>query len=358
VTALRKIYGPGFFLIGVYAPEDERTNHLVKDRKLSKPEAAEVIERDANEEIPFGQQTRATFQLADVFIRAGDPDQLRRFVRLVFGALHETPTEDEHGMFLAYVGSLRSGSLARQVGAVVRTAEGEFVTTGANDVPRFGGGLYWPGLDDKRDATWRGGVDSNDAEIAEIVRDTVSRVKPSSSLLDEGEILRRLRGGRLYDLTEFGRAVHAEMDALLSCARLGVSPRNGTLYTTTFPCHNCAKHIVAAGLKKVFYVEPYPKSKALDLHSDSIALSDAECGDKVQFAPFVGVGARKYFDLFSMKLSAGYPLLRKTDGKAAEWREKNAKPRVQLPPASYIVREQLAVTEIAESKAIRKLRRT
>ncbi|MDN3612645.1 hypothetical protein QWZ16_23945 [Vibrio ostreicida] len=26
-----------------------------------------------------------------------------------------------------------------------------------------------------------------------------------------------------------------------------------------FPCHNCAKHIVASGIKRVVYVEPYPK---------------------------------------------------------------------------------------------------
>jgi deoxycytidylate deaminase len=59
---------------------------------------------------------------------------------------------------------------------------------------------------------------------------------------------KRLRDGRLYDLTEFGRAVHAEMEALLCCARSGVSPRFGSLFTTTFPCHNCAKHIIAAGI--------------------------------------------------------------------------------------------------------------
>ena len=44
---------------------------------------------------------------------------------------------------------------------------------------------------------------------------------------------------------------HAEMEALLSCARSGVSTRGATLYSTTFPCHNCAKHIIAAGVARV-----------------------------------------------------------------------------------------------------------
>ena len=65
--------------------------------------------------------------------------------------------------------------------------------------------------------------------------------------------------------------VHAEMEALLSCARSGVSPVGGTLYSTTFPCHNCAKHIVAAGLRRVVYVEPYPKSRAVEFFNRSQA---------------------------------------------------------------------------------------
>lgn len=62
-------------------------------------------------------------------------------------------------------------------------------------------------------------------------------------------------------------ADHAEMAALMSCARSGGSPVDGTLYCTTFRCHNCAKHIVAAGIRSVVYVEPYPKSKAKDLYA-------------------------------------------------------------------------------------------
>lgn len=46
--------------------------------------------------------------------------------------------------------------------------------------------------------------------------------------------------------------------------------REATLYSTTYPCHGCAKHIVAAGISEVVYYEPYPKSRALALHDDSI----------------------------------------------------------------------------------------
>src|SRR5262249_43222242 len=127
---------------------------------------------------------------------------------------------------------------------------------------------------------------------------------------------------RLLDITEFGRAVHAEMDAMLSCGRAGIDTIGSTLFSTTFPCHNCAKHIIAAGVKRVVYIEPYEKSQALDLHDDAIVIDDqgdgssradrdeeyARAAKKVVFEPFMGIGPRRFFDLFSMKLSNGYRL--------------------------------------------------
>ena len=96
--------------------------------------------------------------------------------------------------------------------------------------------------------------------------------KANNVKVSEEEIISILKDSGLFDITEYGRAVHAEMEALLTCARAGISPRGGTIYSTTFPCHNCAKHIVTSGIERVVFVEPYPKSKALELHDDSIEI--------------------------------------------------------------------------------------
>lgn len=109
------------------------------------------------------------------------------------------------------------------------------------------------------------------------------------------------------------------MEAILACSREGISTRDATLYCTTFPCHNCAKHIIASGIIRVVYVEPYPKSKALEFHDDSIKLQtnlddDNQSNDlmnKVIFEPFIGVGPRRFLDLFSMSLGSGTKLRRK-----------------------------------------------
>jgi hypothetical protein len=60
-------------------------------------------------------------------------------------------------------------------------------------------------------------------------------------------LLPLVRDTTLMSVGEFGRTVHAEMAALLDTAKRGVPVDGCTLYSTTFPCHNCTKHIAAAG---------------------------------------------------------------------------------------------------------------
>jgi hypothetical protein len=104
---------------------------------------------------------------------------------------------------------------------------------------------------------------------------------------------------------------------------------------------------VAAGIERVVYVEPYPKSHALALHPDSIALDDPEARDRVKFVPLEGVGARRYIDLFSMRLSAGIQMIRKqADGTTVPWTRAGARPRVRMAPYSYLDRELIATTEV------------
>jgi len=345
VEALRRVYGTGFFLIGLHATYKQQMEYLKNRQNMTDDDAKALIARDQSESDELGQQLRDTFTLSDVFVQSGDDKQLDRFLDMVFGYPFHTPTLDEHAMFLAYGASMRSGQLARQVGAVIVSANGEVIGTGANDVPRFGGGLYWPGDADKRDHVL--GRDANDEQIDEIIGDICACVSKAAPFVDDEHLRKLLSKSRVGDLTEFGRPVHAELEAILACGRNGVSPRNGTLYCTTFPCHNCAKHIVAAGIERVVYVEPYPKSQALALHPDSIALDEPEARDRVRFVPFEGIGARRYIDLFSMRLSAGLQIKRKQpDGTIKPWTRAEAKPRVRMAPYSYLDRELIVTSEI------------
>ncbi len=54
------------------------------------------------------------------------------------------------------------------------------------------------------------------------------------------------------------RCVHAEMNALLQCAAMGIPSEGATIYTTDFPCGSCARSLAQAGIKKVVYQAEYP----------------------------------------------------------------------------------------------------
>jgi deoxycytidylate deaminase len=406
VALLRQTYGPGFFLIGVYAPEQERLMYLQTQKAVQEERARALLRDDQSEKAvsDYGQNTRDTYALADVFIQQDQniyKQQLSRFIDLIFANPFITPELDEHSMFLAYTAALRSGDLSRQVGAAICTAAGDIVALGCNDVPKFGGGLYWPGDDDQRDHVR--GSDSNEKRRDEIIRDVKGLIRNDSetTLNAAREILQNsilwqdpeikdlltkrddivdalaqllrnpevvdletakelLRDTPLFTLTEFGRTVHAEMDALLTCARNGQPTAGTTLYTTTFPCHNCTRHIVAAGISRVVYVEPYPKSLAFQLHYDSISLEEKGwsrpvvqgCRIKVAFEPFVGVGPRRFYDLFSMTLGAGRPIKRKEKRKSGDkykWKRGAERPRVPMDPTSYLDREKKAAMKVDQT---------
>jgi deoxycytidylate deaminase len=347
VSTLRRIYGDRLFVLALYSTYGERLRHLTGLRNI-KPDVARDLMRRDEEDVrrPMGQRTRDTFELGDVFFRLDESasaqlqEESERFLDLVFGRPDLSPRLHEHAMYLAYAASFRSADLSRQVGAALTNQHGDILGVGANDVPSPQGGQYWPGKDDRRDHAL--GFDSNNEHKLKIARDIFERTQPQQigDAAAYNQFLFALTDSLLFDITEYGRAVHAEMDAVLSCARTGATTRGARLFSTTFPCHNCAKHLVDAGIVEVQYVEAYPKSMASPLHSDAIyweedAAPGSAPGGKVVFKHYVGIGPRRYVDLFSLTLSSGRRVKRKKkEGKISLWDRATAEPRVPSEAAS------------------------
>lgn len=399
VKLLRDVYTSGFYLFAINESELSRRENLNNSKNIGKNDAQELIDRDLEEKEKYGQKTRRVFELADFHLslngwkKTFDPSQthrlnsekiskrkreivqgqISRIIKLMFSNPFITPTFDEYAMFMAYSAGLRSADLSRQIGAVIATPNQEIVAMGANDCPRFGGGQYWPeynsqkysfsDVEDGRD--YMRGFDSNKQEHFRIVEEIVNLFDFPDT--DYGEKSKQTVRDRIYNsriklLTEYGRPVHAEMAAILSCARTGISLQNATLYCSTFPCHNCAKHIIGAGIKRVVYIEPYPKSKSVELYSDSLilaeALSDNSPLDRVCFEEFVGIGPRRFFDLFSLSLSTGASLSRKNSksltGEKTSWKESSAELRCPMAPTTYFERENYGTLEyLSYLKAIK-----
>lgn len=315
IDLLRSIYGQHFFQISVYSRRGSRVDYLARRFASSdnvagalhyRHFAEKLIQDDENEiEKPYGQRVAKIFHDADFIISSDAPrtikEQIYRFCELIFSSNAISPTRIEYGMFLAKAAALRTLDLSRQVGAAIFSKTGEVISLGSNEVPKALGGTYWPDEEyDDREFVRR--HDSNDKRkreiLAEIMKVTGSTVPLTSALADA-----RVRDSQLMDALEYGRIVHAEMSSISDAARLGLSTSGGTLYCTTFPCHMCAKHIIAAGLGRVVFLEPYPKSLAFDLHADALQVEGGDRGayqsfPAVQFEHFYGVTPRRYREIF------------------------------------------------------------
>jgi hypothetical protein len=83
----------------------------------------------------------------------------------------------------------------------------------------------------------------------------------------------------------------------------------------------------------------------LTLHSDAVTTGTEE-REKIPFLAFIGIGPRRYLDLFSLSLGTGYKIERKMDGKKIQWKRSTAVPRLQMQPISYLDREELALNSL------------
>ena len=51
--------------------------------------------------------------------------------------------------------------------------------------------------------------------------------------------------------------IHAEMNALLYCAKEGITVKGCKCYVTHFPCLNCTKALLQAGITEIYYKDDY-----------------------------------------------------------------------------------------------------
>jgi len=351
---LRQTYGDVLWLFGVFAPHKLRKERF-KDKEVSEEDAAKIIARDYSENMEHGQKVKDVFHQSDFFIRNDSQNQIslrqnvERFIDVMFGSPSRTPTKEELSMYSAYAEACRSACLSRQVGAAIVDKDGNLIGLGRNDVPRPFGGLYESGhsvnpSSDHRCYAWKDGSCHNDLRKSRLYQEILKELRQRDLIKDgkDEEVISAIQSTDVKALIEYSRAVHAEMDAIISIARTNKPGLLGaTLYCTTYPCHSCARHIVASGIKKVFFIEPYPKSLAQDLHSDAIDNS-ADSDSKVQFLQYMGVAPKNILKLF--RASSG----RKANGKIVPFEKKSARPVVRVSLDDYTRHERLEVARVAK----------
>ncbi|AJW41966.1 Cytidine deaminase [Rhodococcus sp. B7740] len=293
---LKRVYGERYIQVALMSHESLRREYLVEKFRtenfsegigVHEQHAMDLIGIDQKEGTLFGQNVSKVFPKSDLFVNADEDveDQLERFLNLMFNSPdYVPPSVVEFGMNMAYIASTRSAELGLKVGAAILDAKNHVLSLGCNSHPT------------KPDEAPQ--FDRSRISIKELVLDTLRRAR---SLLKEEHSVRLgsepeafvtellgdggyLEDAQLQDLTEFQLPVHAEMAAILDGLHRGGISEGDTLYVTAYPCHNCAKHLMAAKLN-VVYLEPYPKSKAESMYGSA-------------FTAFQGIAPKRYDTLF------------------------------------------------------------
>lgn len=369
IKLMRRMYGRNFILVSVHSSDDFRNKNLLqieisknknKSKDSIKKRVKELIEKDFQETYFFhkknGQNLAGTFPYAHVFVNTDKElkESITRFFDILFDHPFHTPTIDERNMFIAKGVALRSSDLSRQVGAVIANKNGDVIATGCNDVPKFGGGFYEPDdPSDKRD--FQKGKDSNVQEKIEILEDIIKKLAEiypdiCKKNIKTDDLYSKLDqvSAKITDLLEFGRPVHAEMEAICDAARRGISVVGSTLYCTTYPCHLCAKLILAVGIRRVVYIDPYPKSAAKKLFDEAIKESQGDIHEHDNFLivdAFMGIAPRRYLYVFKQD---NRKLKDKLNAKLPE-RSNDSNFLYARSPINYILRE-ITVLKILKEK--------
>lgn len=381
VDLMRKAYGKKFIQLSLYVDPVYRKEWLIKklsedDKNMQRDteyekQAVDLINRDAMEEDQedHGQEVSEIFYKGDMFVDCSKiknvESSIKRFIKAFFGHNGISPTKAEYGMYAAAGAALRSIDLSRQVGSAIFSTNGEVITQGCNEVPKAFGGAYWEGENYEPHRDFEEGIDANQQKKSEILRDVLIRLfkegfinkKYIRTENDTAIAVDRLMGvdilkkSKIMDIIEFGRMVHAEMAAITDAARTGRKLDGSILFCTTFPCHMCAKHIVSSGIRKVVFLEPYPKSYAHKLHSDAITFNPAEANEKVLFEAFIGISPTRYRDIFSKTKR------KDNSGNKRDWFEGSPIPRIEDRTATYIETEEGCSIPIGLVKARRQKRR-
>ncbi|WP_299213199.1 anti-phage dCTP deaminase [uncultured Aquimarina sp.] len=349
---LKRVYQNIFYFIGVFSPLEVRKENL-SVKGIENPDIERLVKIDSEQVEDHGQKVSKTFPNADYFLRIEDSndkivnDKIQRFLDLVFGTKITTPTYQETAMYMASSASANSACLSRQVGASITNKLGDIISVGWNDVPKYGGNLYTENDlngDDHRCINKSGGKCFNDEEKNELINLITEKLVEEEVINKEksNDVFNILKDSRIRDLIEFSRAVHAEMHAMINATqKSGSEILGGKLFCTTYPCHNCARHIVAAGIKEVYYIEPYKKSLALKLHSDSIT-ERFNTENRVKVLMYDGVSPKRYIDLFKINDAEK----RKKDGKKLIVKRKKASPRKSVSLEAIPFLEKKATEEL------------
>ena len=297
-----------FYLVSVASSNEERVNRLRRNLKLNDEQIKSLDEAECPKKLSGTRYFTSLdvpkcIEAADVHINnKNDNDsfpnlkkQLVKYVALMMHPGLVTPSKSERCMQTAYDAKLNSGCISRQVGAAVANEYYSVMSLGWNTTPQ--GQTPCSLRDAKHLIQHEDTLAFSDYENNNI--NFRGKLKQIYSFVDNSkcgrplcfcfkDVHNSLDGEKNQVHT---RALHAEENAFLQITkRSGPEIDNGILFTTASPCELCSKKAYQLGIKKIYYIDPYP------------GIAEAQIirsGDKrPQLILFTGAIGRAYQQLF------------------------------------------------------------
>lgn len=269
-----------FYLMAISCAESERIERL-KSLGYS-PEGIQLLDKQEGtgqdiDDIDYysTQNIPACLQRSDIYINNSFHEsnsdiysslkkQIIRFVSLMHTPGIVTPSATERCMQIAYTAKLNSGCISRQVGAVVTDENYSIKSIGWNDVPSGQVPCNLRSRFDLINKTDQSAYSEFEKENEIFKNHISSKNKLFTSIIENGRNPSYCFKSEYKEITKkdnqvHTRALHAEENAFLQIAKHGgVSINGGYLFSTASPCELCAKKSVQLGIKKIYYVDPYP----------------------------------------------------------------------------------------------------
>ncbi|CAN5390231.1 hypothetical protein BH11PLA2_BH11PLA2_23230 [soil metagenome] len=192
------------------------------------------------------------------------------------------PFEQEVHMATAYSQSHGSRCLKRHVGAVIVNSDGIPLSLGYNENPTGMGSCPAEYGYCFKDADMHAKLEAMSNVYCPKcggLNATIAHPWKCRNVKCNTDLKRQLFRSRNMEVCT---AIHAEERAIRSL--YGRDATNATMYVTTFPCFQCARYIIDAGIKKIVYVEAYPVKESIDFLVKN----------EVVIEPFKGFKARAF----------------------------------------------------------------
>ena len=272
ISDLQRRFGYRLLVVAILADLETRRKRILSQYEELGLDANHLIDddlRDRNEEVEYGQEVELCTDLADVILlNNASEDEFDKKIDDFAGLVSRTGPRDltktEIHMQAAYSMARSSKCLKRHVGAVLVDGIGRVVAAGYNENPS--GTL--PCVEEERYGyRCHRDIVRNEHFASLARRGARCPVCGDGLTASDGPPWRCPRcyqEGRKTNLELFYfpdramtwcTAVHAEVRAILAA---GDRARGSTLYSTTFPCMQCAEKIAEAGVSEVVYTEAYP----------------------------------------------------------------------------------------------------